>query len=746
MTARRRPRLRRRLRPLVKWLLGAFLALIGVLAPIEPPGLPEPLHLVGAPTASAQTTVITGTPDACPEDPIDTRNWQVDTNDASLCELRDLACAEHPLQSGTYLTPSTQYPDFCEAPPILEAVDATMYQDCEVLTGYAIEIITRPTGRECRMIQPARCASGLHRVGFNTCLRVQRRTWECPSGTFPRNQFNSCYRPPAGYTPPHPACATGAPAFAIVTCEEYVGEDFARNAATLACGSSSIFPTGDPLSALADHAANPYWCRYNTAFFDVGCHATGATCAASYAYCIKRASRTGGCDVVADTIRCRGLQADYLDSTLTVSAGDVYRQGCTPCVVLPFEGMPSECPSELRDEPSRVGQYHPSRDRYEWAHTYKADFEATHFSCAVSLHETGAMPSTCPDPIPACADPPRGRLDWQSNHHSALAVVNSPVMLRVGDTLSQTRTVHWVGNSRRRGQVLYLDSGLWYEYPGSNPGDPIVRTWHQEDASSTYGSVGDIARGECLARDLPKFQVLVEELWPDNDAAAIEDLFGRDSLNWWTPLNQQERRRYTEARGLEYTVGLSPMQLADELDERARVLTDEIPCNFGRDVWCRWTPVRPGYYRLTAAGGWSLRSFHGTKHWLQSHHIQTFNDYLMNDFNAGDGDCDSGGRFFAQGRDYDCVMAHLSLMGMTPAQIGLVHDQLNRTFTGLLPLTLQQDNEWLYSAAAGENYRCPARDVRVLCGASGEAVNYTETEPVGIVVHEVRVSTVMPDN
>ena len=315
--------------------MGAFLALIGVLAPIESPHLAPFDDLVGTPPASAQNTVVPGDPDDCPEDPTDTRNWQVDTTDESLCVLSENVCPEHPLAelhpvlAGTYLSPSTEFPDFCEA-PVMESTDAAMYADCTALTGAARKVSGTLPNRECRIIQQAQCAAQLHRIAFDTCVRVQRRTWSCLPGEFPRNQFNTCYQPPPGYLGPNPACDTGAPDFPIVTCEQYVGGDFARNPAdaSLACGTA--FPTGAPSSALQNHTANQHWCRYDTSFLDVDCHATGAACTASYAYCIKRASRTGGCDTVAETLRCRALQADHRDTPLTVSAEDVYRQGCTP--------------------------------------------------------------------------------------------------------------------------------------------------------------------------------------------------------------------------------------------------------------------------------------------------------------------------------------------------------------------------------------------------------------------------------
>ena len=730
-------------RVVFKWLLGALLVLVGVLAPVESPDLPAPLDgLAGAPRASAQAltpTVFDGDPDPCPNPPdsTDTRDWKEDRNDPSLCVLRDSACGEHPLDPGTHLSPSVEFPDFCEA-TVLESADASMYQACTSLRGYVIQDTTTPTGQECRMIRPARCASQLHRVGFNTCLRVQRRAWSCPEDTVPRNQFNSCYRPPPSHIGSNPACGRGAPAFPIVTCEEYVGGDFVRNPAPGMCNS---FPTGDPRSALEDHSANQHWCRYKTSFLNVACHATGAACAPSYAFCVKRSSRTGGCDVVADTLRCRGLQADYLDPLLTVSANDVYRQGCTPCVVLPFQSVPAECPNELSGEPS----FSTDNSRQQSAHTYKEDWLEGSGSCVFTAHNSGVpMDSRCLRRL-RCADPPRGRIVWESNHHSGFAIVNSLITLNIEDIPNSTREVWWLTNTLVPGFVLSTNSGLRYEYSDSSQGDPAIRTWYRVDTSQTHSSVADIVRrGECVVRDWPEFRVLIEELWPDNDETAIEDLFGAGTLNWWRNLTPPERQQHTEARGLQYiTTGMTTVELDAELERRA----DEIRCNFGGDVWCKWTPPRSGYYRLTAAGGWYLRTFGGGRRWLNPRHqIAVVEEFLQNDVSPGDGNCPFRKlqQDFDRGRDYDCIMDHLDLMDVTPQEIGLEHDPDGRTFTGLIPRLPYQDREWLYSAAAGENVRCPARDLRVGCGGHGTGVNYTESEPIGIIVHEMRVSTVTP--
>lgn len=736
MTARR-ARLWRCLRPLVKPLLGAFLALVGVLAPIESPDLAPFDDLVGAPRASAQATVVPGTPDGC-ADPSDTR-WVEDTADPSRCVLDTPQCGEHPLIPGTYLTPSTEFPDFCEV-TVLESADASMYAACVDIPGYVTHETITLTDKECRIIAPSQCSPGQHRVEFDTCLRVRRQTWSCPADTFPRNQYNSCYDPPAT-TASNLACATSAPDFPIETCEEYVGEDYVRNPAdpTLACGTA--FPTGDPSSALQDHTANQYWCRYDTSFLNVDCHATGATCTASYAYCIKRASRTGGCDVVADTIRCRGWQADYLDTSLTVSADDVFQQGCTPCVVLPFESVSAQCAGTgtLHQEPSRA-----SNLRIEWAHTYKVDFYESDRLCVHQAHVTGTMTNFCRQRV-RCTDPPHGRLVWDSSHHSGFAIVNSPIILHVVDVPDTEQAVHLL-QPMSRASIIMLRTITQYVHSDTSLADPIIRTWTGADPTRDYDTVDHITYfGECVVRARPEFRIIVEELWPDQDEAAIEDLFGPSALDWWTPLGSAARQQHTEARGFQYVVGMSSTDLDSELERRAS-LNEEIRCNYGTNTWCRWTPSRSGYYRLTAAGGWYLQGYFGRRHWRPNTHVQSLERFLQNTVTAGNDDCPfSEGQRLSRGRDYDCIMDYLqNTMLMTPQEAGLAHDPITKTFTGLLRPHPPQSNEWLYSDAAGENYRCPPRDIRVSCGSGINGINYTQSAPIGILIHEVRVGTVMP--
>jgi len=643
----------------------------------------------------------------------------VDPDTASLCVLGQPACPEHPLQPGSYLVPSTEFPDFCEEEVVRDPVDPAAYDACAALTGYVIKTFTRGGDQVCRMIRPTQCAPNMHRTGTNWCRQVQRRTWSCPSGT-PTNRFNTCYQQPPDYTgTTHPACGTGAPSFAISSCEDYVSQDFVR-AADLPLVPCSGFDTGG--SPRLRNASNTYWCEFDAEYLDVDCHGTSASCATPNAVCIKRASTAGGCNAIAKALRCRDLQAGFRDGSRT--ADDVYSRGCTPCVVLPFSPTPPppDCPRDLSANPRRS-----TERRLEDTHQRRTD----------------AGPSSSSPSL--CTDPPRGQLVWESSHQVGLAVVNSPVVLRVVDVPLTTRTYRYISvTGVHSGNVHFWPTERQhFEYPDSAPGDPIVRTWPTFDDTRAFRNVNEIvaSSGPCLIRMLPDFRVRVTELWPDNDAADIVVLFGSDALNWWTALNPTLQRERTEARGLDYiSSSMTATELADELADRARDLTQVVRCNYGTDVWCNWRPARPGYYRLVAAGAWYMLRVGSSRTWRQSQWRGPVNAALDAMFRADDLDLDCPPRHPSVGyhTDYDCLRNDLAWMNATPAEAGL-----QPNLRALLPAG--SNAEWLYTAAAGSDVVCPARDLRIGCAGGAESNNYTESEPIGIVVHEVRVSTVTPD-
>ena len=92
----------------------------------------------------------------------------------------------------------------------------------------------------------------------------------------------------------------------------------------------------------------------------------------------------------------------------------------------------------------------------------------------------------------------------------------------------------------------------------------------------------------------------------------------------------------------------------------------------------------------------------------------------------------------ARMRDRDCIRDDLAHAGLTPGQAGLLAD-----LSGVAARPPGDDA--LYDTDHAALARCSPRDFRVACGGSYGAGNHTVTEPVGVVVHEIRVRTVPAD-
>lgn len=718
------------LRPLFKPLVGAFLVLIGVLSPIDGPELPEPLdNLAGPSQASAQTgPVIPGRPGPCPAPgsvvgPLDAGGnprWRVDAGDESQCVLVVPPCLETPWDGSQYLEPSTEYPEFCEA-SVLSSDSG--YTACVNATGVVVD----DDGSVCRVIQNAICPSGV-RVSSNNCRTVQRRTWTCPAGV-PRNEFNTCYQAPAANYVTHPACEPGAPALPILDCAGYVGEDFVRDPTTVPC--SSLDPPGHPSTFLNN--ANNHWCRYDSSLLDLDCHPPNPPCTEAWAVCIKRASQTGGCSVVSKSIGCRALQAALAAGRIRLA--DVRSASCEPCVILPFQPIPAACPEDLTDapapEPRAATQGTPLRAILREERDIRIGDPACYPVSGGTVWPNPPFPGT--DPITkhaacealasACPDPSPGRLAWASSHFAQLAVVNSPVTIAIHDVPTTYRTESYAQLS---GGAVRIRTARLVEYPEPAGPDHLLRVWSDIDSSRPYGSVAGMANasGECVSSYLPLFKLVVRELWPDNpaDYGAIRDLFGADSLDWWDAIpTDTERKRRTEARGLEWWNDLN----AAEQEDRTARMTHDVSCDSsnGATAWCRWQPAGSGFFRLTGAGAWLLGNS-GNRTWIFPDGETAINDAL--------------GRLDATGRA--SLLSQISGAGLTPQAIGI-----NDTLTALLPIPRGGDPDTLFSTRASVS-RCPPVDIRVRCTYPSGTGNYVTTEPIGVRVHEMRVSTVPPSS
>ena len=529
----------------------------------------------------------------------------------------------------------------------------------------------------------------------------------------------------------------------------YVGSDVVTNPDDVDCGSY------DNGTAKLDDTSNSYWCRYDANLLETRCHSQ--TCQPRrWAVCLKRASRTGGCDAIAETIRCRGLQADLAHSD--VEPEDVLSEGCSPCVVLPFSPLPRECP-ELSTAPASPSANSYYRIALESVYKVRDDFIWSDGRCS-GLHGGGAVADhpECLE-LGACADPPPGRLVWNSSHPSGQAVVNLPLVLSVADipTKLERYPFPYLEVPREGGSGEAPHIQFWsYRVLAYEESDTIMRTWPKLEPDAEANAIDSFFGNRSSCRgydDWPEFRVIVEELWPDTDSEEIERLFGVTSLDWWRDAASSPglQERATESRDFVFVDCSATSPTRDctaERERRRQQYSHELTCNHGGEVWCRWTPTRPGYYRLTLTGGWLMTTYFRPRQWLTYDQTETLTDILEQD----SGRCllsqsyvesliSTG--FRPKFRNRECLELGIRALmqaepGLSPADFGLTDD-----LRSLLPFPANVEE--LYRTPLVKNASCDPRDLRVRCSVDPVVgVNYTESDPIGILVHEVRVSTVMP--
>ena len=689
-----------------------------------------------------------------------------------------------------------RYPEFCEDWVPADGSDPDRENRCRALTGYVVREPVHDSGGTsttyCRVLAPIECPAftvtasdgpnfdvATHRIDVQSCRAVRRRAWTCDDGYLPSNAFKSCYRPAPEldaapvcdlsstdavprpcWADNHPACGQGAPAFPLgpsagflraagrtepapaaessrLACAEYVGEDFFLVPAERPC--SDFTTDSSSVNITFSDGADGHWCEYDSWMLRIECHQSAvrpADCAGLPASCIKRASRTGGCDQILDTIRCRILQAELSrgDSTLQEAQEEAQQVGCQPCQHLPFSEPPAQCAASGRRRPASP------TGALERVLAVKRDYRANSADCRPVTTTAEYENNEACKRLPVCADPPKGRTTVTSRHQSGLAVVNSPVEVTVVDIPLALRR-RPVVNFDRRGdpssESIVFAGTYWNQHFTDAPADlgsvSKLTTLNLGDDSRQFDLESwPFSASECTLRDTPYFDLIVEELWPDHDSGRVEilRLFGADSLQWWEDLDDSQRRARTAARGLGWWEDLD----SDGRDARRAGLTVQIQCARNDYRVCDWAPTRPGYFKLTAAGAWRMARA-GMRRWWNAYDLRNVNEALTSSTIV------------------DKTTRLVTQQGLTPQQVGIKNDYLG--VLGMASTCGTGDPAWdppncpalgdapsLFDEEHAPVSSCPAIDQRVRCSSS-ESYNYTETEPVGVIVHEVRVQTVM---
>ena len=729
-------------------------------------------------------SVVDGTPAPCDAAPL---RYEPDEDDPSLCVLEVPACPESTLTPGELMRLSRapddvankfpdavypqadgyeRYPEFCEE-QVNQSDDPQGYADCTSSLGVAV----KSDDAVCRIFYPIKCPAGvleLARVGSHTCRAVKRRNWTCGAGYLAGNRFPICFREiefAAGEAVP--ACQGKVPDLGAFkegerACETYVGSDVLAAPGEIAC---SAYTTGDfegltgfTRVAMQANPDNAYWCRFDAAKLTLNCHGPNqpaSGCAQQIAMCLKRASRTGGCDQIIETIRCRAYQTAFAQSRIDIAA--VRDQGCVPCVNLPFQSP--TCQDETTRQTDRYGPFlHWSRyQRQEAILRCRVDFTTDAGSW---WYPAGyrRQPPTCPaqpDAVRVCADPPSGTLQWSSNHFSQLAVVNSAVVVRIVDLPFEVRTIrslYYQPEWRYRAQAVALASPRTVPLlPDRNLADRRPRQLIDADGirpDRPYASLHAIATGdgrsgrECVPRDIPVFNLLVQGLWPDKpgDRSEIEALFGADALDgWWedSDLSSEElearRRRLTEARGLQWWGDLTVEQRRAR--DAQQIVTVE--CHVQARE-CVWRPLRSGYYKLVGAGGWPMQ-MSNTRAWGAevSALACLYGHPNCDNLTPAEAFAANMEEFTRNPNNRSWLLRQLNWRGLTLEDAGL--EDAGEFIRLRAP---DGDTDLLYSEAASGFTGCPVPiDLRVDCPGSRGGGNYTETPPVGVVVHEIQTRT-----
>ncbi len=280
--------------------------------------------------------------------------------------------------------------------------------------------------------------------------------------------------------------------------------------------------TADPLEPIQPDSSqklNKHWCEYDKRYLNLDCFDPSPQSPSCNwnppadkhrAWCIMRASQTGGCNAIARTVLCRSLQIDLRKAAPNSDAAeaaheDLRTMNCEPCPPRPlFDPDESAANTANCDNPpatsSKLLLSLPPNPA-QWEAVHYARFARQGFTdsraCADWKQEmerdfqNGTIrnydPSSYAKQGERCIDylcPPltSGRLDWKSSHTSGRVLTGTPVSFTVTDAPFTKVTKRY----------LNVNGKFWREDQWKKDPRKTKESWFGVDGVEIATSVEDI--------------------------------------------------------------------------------------------------------------------------------------------------------------------------------------------------------------------------------------------------------------
>lgn len=364
----------------------------------------------------------------------------------------------------------------------------------------------------------------------------------------------------------------------------------------------------DPLEPIKpDHSQklNKHWCEYDKRYLDLDCFDPSpqppscnwnSPADEHRAWCVMRASKTGGCDAIARTILCRALQIDLRKAPPNLDAveaahEDLQTMNCEPCPpTSPFQrdagsaGM-ANCVRKASATP--ISQIELPRDPADWkgltVHHARFARQTIPSNCQQWLDKieddfrNGIVGSYDPsmfqtDAGDECSNymcPPLtiGSVSWEPTHVSGRAFTGTPVSLtithapftEVKKRYLQVKPTFWKQSNwdkdhfekKPNGFETATSADQMHGYMAIALREKTFWTYGGEDSNQRmrlFDIRGDIdksaldrlsmalASNECFPQNFkPQLSVRIRKLWPDiyEDRKVMCRLFGVESIQLW---------------------------------------------------------------------------------------------------------------------------------------------------------------------------------------------------------------------